>query len=161
MNGQGLPRWRENLLLLHSGVGLQDSRDSHVGATGTLWNATARRRRSTPSTAGWTAATVHDAGQGNPGDGALRRRVRDPGLHGQRQADGRGQVHDQALRGPVLAVPAAVGAQQVNTLGYVAPTGVGTGWASTEIAGNLASVSIYHAIQLSTGARTSAGGTPA
>lgn len=59
-----------------------------------------------------------------------------------------GQFTTTLFSGPYSQFLLTWAAQQVNTAGYVAPVGTVTGWQSTEAPGNLASVSIYHAIQL-------------
>jgi len=62
-----------------------------------------------------------------------------------------GRYSTKLYAGPFSQFLLSWAAQQVNTGGYVGPAGTSTGWSTTEIPGNMASVSVYHAIQLSTG----------
>ena len=124
-----------------------------VGATGTLWNTT-------------SSATAFNAfyGRLDGGDSfTMRARATPvtvpygggfaiPAFTVSDKLVVEGKYTTKLYAGPFTQFLLQWGAQQVNTLGYVAPAGISTGWATTEIAGNLASVSIYHAIQLSTGA---------
>src|SRR5208282_2662050 len=59
----------------------------------------------------------------------------------------KGRYVTKLYAGPFTKFLFLWGSQQVNSLGYVAPATIGSGWASTEAPGNLASVSILHAIQ--------------
>jgi len=59
-----------------------------------------------------------------------------------------GRYQTKLYAGPFTQFLFQWAAQQVNSAGYVAPAGVSAGWSTTEIPGNLASVSCYHAIQL-------------
>ena len=136
-------------------------------ATANIWTtaattglpSTASGARITPrSMLGWTAGIRSRCGLGRSCLRPLRRRFRDPRVHGQRQAVLDGMYKTKLYAGAFTQMLLQLACQQVNSLGWVGGSGVSAGWQYGPAAGsagnqcgNLPSVSIFHAIQRSDG----------